>query len=85
LKRYNFRKPRREVGTSEQVGPISICDSEEEKQFATTSSSTITTKRAYPRVDSRENPHSKQEAQQEKKSTGNGCKSMREEGTYSPG
>jgi hypothetical protein len=29
LRRYSFRKPRREVGPSEQVNPISIFDSEE--------------------------------------------------------
>jgi hypothetical protein len=32
LKRYNFRKPKREAGTSEQVGSISISNFEEEKQ-----------------------------------------------------
>jgi hypothetical protein len=32
LKRYSFRKPRREAGTSEQVNPTSISNSEEEKQ-----------------------------------------------------
>jgi hypothetical protein len=31
LRRYNFRKPRREVGTSEQIGPFSIFDSKKEK------------------------------------------------------
>jgi hypothetical protein len=29
LKRYNFRKPRREANPSEQVGPISISNFEE--------------------------------------------------------
>ncbi len=32
MRRYNFRKPKREVGSNEQVGPISISDFEEEKQ-----------------------------------------------------
>ncbi len=32
LRRYNFRKPKKEAGPSEQVGPISIFDSKEEKQ-----------------------------------------------------
>jgi hypothetical protein len=32
LKRYNFRKPKRKVGISEQVGSISISASKEEKQ-----------------------------------------------------
>jgi hypothetical protein len=32
LKRYNFKKSRREVGPSEQVGLISISNFEEEKQ-----------------------------------------------------
>jgi hypothetical protein len=32
LRRYNFRKPKIKVGTSEQVGSISIFDSREEKQ-----------------------------------------------------
>jgi hypothetical protein len=32
LRRYSFRKPRRETCSSEQVGPISISNFEEEKQ-----------------------------------------------------
>jgi len=32
LRRYNFRKHRKEVGTSEQVDSISIFDFEKEKQ-----------------------------------------------------
>jgi hypothetical protein len=32
LRRYNFRKPRREAGLSEQVDHISIFDYEEKKQ-----------------------------------------------------
>jgi hypothetical protein len=32
LRRYNFRKPKKEEGTSEQVGLIFIFDFEEEKQ-----------------------------------------------------
>ncbi len=32
LRRYSFKKPKREVGSSEQVGPISIFDYEEKKQ-----------------------------------------------------
>jgi len=32
LRRYSFKKPRRKVGSSEQVGPISIFDYEEKKQ-----------------------------------------------------
>jgi len=32
LRRYNFRKPRRKAGPSEQVSLISIFDLEEEKQ-----------------------------------------------------
>ncbi len=32
LRRYNFRKPRRETSPSEQVSSISIFDFEEEKQ-----------------------------------------------------
>jgi hypothetical protein len=32
LRRYSFKKPKREVGPSEQVDPISIFDSKEEKQ-----------------------------------------------------
>jgi hypothetical protein len=32
LRRYSFRKPRREVGPSEQVNLISISNFEEEKQ-----------------------------------------------------
>jgi hypothetical protein len=31
LKRYNFRKPKREASISEQAGPISIFDFEKEK------------------------------------------------------
>jgi hypothetical protein len=31
LRRYNFKKPRKEVGAREQVGPIFISNSEEEK------------------------------------------------------
>jgi hypothetical protein len=31
LKKYNFRKPRKEAGLSEQVDSISIFDYEEEK------------------------------------------------------
>jgi len=34
LRRYNFRKPRREASPSEQVNPISIFNSKEEKQNA---------------------------------------------------
>jgi hypothetical protein len=58
---------------------------EVEGQFATTLRSIITTTRAYPKVDSKESPHSKQEAHQKKKSTSNGCKSTREEGANSRG
>jgi hypothetical protein len=32
LKRYNFRKPKKEANTSEQVGSISIFDFKEKKQ-----------------------------------------------------
>ncbi len=32
MRRYNFRKPRRDVGLSEQVGPISISNSREGHQ-----------------------------------------------------
>ncbi len=32
LRRYNFRKPKKEANTSEQVGSISIFDFEEDKQ-----------------------------------------------------
>ncbi len=32
LKRYNFKKHRREASTSDQVGPISISNFEEKKQ-----------------------------------------------------
>ncbi len=32
LKKYSFRKPRKKVGTNEQVGPILISDSEEEQE-----------------------------------------------------
>jgi hypothetical protein len=32
LRRYNFKKPRRKSGPSEQVSPISIFDREEKKQ-----------------------------------------------------
>jgi hypothetical protein len=31
LKRYNFRKPKKEASTSEQVSPISISDYKKEK------------------------------------------------------
>jgi hypothetical protein len=31
LKRYNFRKPKREASPSEQINPISISNSEEKK------------------------------------------------------
>jgi hypothetical protein len=31
LRRYSFKKPRREVGLSEQVSPISISNSKEKK------------------------------------------------------
>jgi hypothetical protein len=40
---------------------------------------------AYPRVNSKENPHSQQKAHQENKSASNGCKSRREEGVVSLG
>jgi hypothetical protein len=33
LRKYNFRKPRREVGMSEHVGPIFIFDSKEEWEW----------------------------------------------------
>ncbi len=32
LRRYNFRKPRREVGTSEKIGPLSIFYCKKDKQ-----------------------------------------------------
>ncbi len=34
LKRYNLKKPIRQIGSSEQVGPISIFDSKEDQQKA---------------------------------------------------
>jgi hypothetical protein len=53
-------------------------------KFATTLRSTITTRGAYLGVDSKENPYSKQEAQQEKKLVSTGCKSVKEESANSP-
>jgi hypothetical protein len=50
-----------------------------EGQFATRSRSAITSRGAYPRVNSKESPHSQQKAHQDNKSASNGCKSAREE------
>jgi hypothetical protein len=55
-----------------------------EGQFATRSRSAITSRGAYPRVNSKESPHSQQKAHQDNKSASNGCKSPREKGAYSP-
>jgi hypothetical protein len=61
LRKYSFRKPRREVGFSEQVNPISIFrfgGRPTKGQFATTIRITITSRGAYLGVDSKKSSYS---------------------------
>ncbi len=61
MKRYNFKKSKRQADSSEQVDPISILDSEEniiEKWFATITTIVVTSKGVHSRADSRESSYS---------------------------
>jgi hypothetical protein len=61
LRKYSFRKPRREAGFSEQVNPISIfrfAGRPTKGQFATTIRITVTSRGAYLGVDSRKSSYS---------------------------
>ncbi len=88
LRRYNFKKPYRKVGPSEQVSSISNFWSWRRKAegwFATRTRSAITSRGAYSWSNSRKSPHSQQEAHEENKLASNDSKFAWEEGEDSPG
>ncbi len=84
LKIYNFRKPIRQAGPSEQVNPICISNFKEDHQrFATIAIITITSRGAYLGTIYKESSYSQQETHKKNKSVNNGYKSKWEKSVYS--